>query len=118
LCKFTREISNVENLHDLNVFFYTSSKKSTFKAGNKAQIHTIFFNRVIKVQKETIKPIEIAAKFRNSYIFVCKMVKAFRIYKIVGFPKILEYSRWCPNTRDVDQKLETLSFSFSDVQVG
>jgi hypothetical protein len=45
LCKFTRKISNVENLHDLNVFFYTSSKKSTFKAGNKAQIHTIFFNR-------------------------------------------------------------------------
>jgi hypothetical protein len=46
LCKFTREISNVENVHDLNVFFYTSSKKSTFKAGNKAQIHMIFFNRV------------------------------------------------------------------------
>jgi hypothetical protein len=46
LCKFTRKISYVENLHDLNMFFYMSSKKSTFKAGNKAQIHTIFFNRV------------------------------------------------------------------------
>jgi hypothetical protein len=34
------------NTDFLNVFFYTSSKKSTFKAGKNAQIHTIFFNRV------------------------------------------------------------------------
>jgi hypothetical protein len=34
LCKFTRKISNIENLHDLYVFFYMRSKKSTFKAGN------------------------------------------------------------------------------------
>jgi hypothetical protein len=31
--KFTRKILNIENLHDLYVFFYMSSKKSTFKAG-------------------------------------------------------------------------------------
>jgi hypothetical protein len=47
LCKFTQKISNVENLHDLNVFFYMSSKKSTFKAGSQHEIHTIFFIRVL-----------------------------------------------------------------------
>jgi hypothetical protein len=72
LCKFTRKISNVENLHDLNVFFYTSSKKSTFKAGNKAQIHTIFFNRVCKQMEEwsmenfLVTPYEMVNGFNKS----------------------------------------------------
>jgi hypothetical protein len=51
LIKFTRKISNAENLHDLYVFFYMRSKKSTIKAGSSNthfDITNVTHNNIIK----------------------------------------------------------------------
>jgi hypothetical protein len=97
VCKFTRKISNVENLHDLNVFFYTSSKKSTFKAGNKAQIHTIFFNRVdfLWYKKKTNVVKHEIPKWRPNSRWASE---CFYRLKLVYLIQILKNSKWPKNS--------------------